>query len=74
MEEEDEDQHNTDATSAAPSTSDVMTAIDTLRRFLYAAPSSDAAQEQLMAVESFVIYGRRHYTQTALTDYFPCNQ
>ena len=58
MEEEDEDQHNTDATSAAPSTSDVMTAIDTLRRFLYAAPSSDAAQEQLMSVESFVIYGR----------------
>ena len=47
---------------------------DTLRRFLYAAPSSDAAQEQLMSVESFVVYGRRRYTPAALTDYFTSNR
>jgi len=65
--EEDENQLNTDATPAVPSTSDVMTAIDTLRRSLHAAPSSDAAQEQLMSVESFLVQGRRRYTQTSLT-------
>jgi hypothetical protein len=68
--EGDENQHDTGATSAVPSTSDVMTAIDTLRRFLYAAPSSDEAQEQLMSLESFIVPGRRRFTQTSMTDYF----
>jgi hypothetical protein len=47
-----------------------MTATDTLRRFLYAAPSSDEAQEQLMSLESFIVQGRRRFTQTSMTDYF----
>lgn len=68
--ERDANQHDTGATSAVPSTSDVMTAIDTLRRFLYAAPSSDEAQEQLMSLESFIVQGRRRFTQTSMTDYF----
>jgi hypothetical protein len=41
-----------------PSTSDAMAAIETLRRFLYATSSSDTAQEQLMAVESFIVQSR----------------
>jgi len=54
-------------------TSDV-TAIDTSRRFLYTALSSDAAHEQLMSVESFIVHRRRRYTQTSLTDYFTSKQ
>jgi len=51
-----------------------MTVVDTSRRFLYAAPSSDAAEEQLMSVESFIVHRCRRYTQTLLTDYFTSNQ
>jgi len=51
-----------------------MTAIDTLRRFLQAAPFSDAAQEQPMSVESFIVHRRRRSAQTSLTDYFTSKQ
>jgi hypothetical protein len=48
--------------------SDVMTALDTLRRLLYAAQSSDAAQVQLMSLEPFIVQGHRRFMQTPLTD------
>ena len=69
-EDEDEDAHGT-AAAAVPSTGDAMAAIKTLRRFLYAAPSSDTAQEQLMdGCRSFIVKGCNRYIQSSVTDFF----
>jgi hypothetical protein len=44
-EEEEEEEPPGAAAPAVPSTGDAMAAIETWRRFLYAAPSNDTAQE-----------------------------
>ena len=68
--DEDEDDQGSAAAATVPSTTDAVCAIDTLRRFLYATPLSDNAQEHLIAVEAFIAKGRSRLQQTSLLNFF----
>jgi len=68
--EEDEDKRGMQLLQPASVDYDAIAATDNVATFLYAMSSSDTAQEQLMAVESFAVKGRCRFMQTSLTTYF----